>query len=123
MRAAAAFVVLLAASPAAAACRPVPQGMDAISLIAGPEAVVRVLPASVAPGIAEWLTDAQVPGQEGADGYVAAVTATGIVLFPSRRGVLCDGKAGLVSVEETPRFLAWLRAWMDARGIQKDRSA
>lgn len=114
----AALALLLAASPAAAACRTVDEATPAIAAIAGEGAVVRKLPDWIAPAIVEW-----APVLKGADGFVTAVTLTGILLFPSTGGQVCDGTAGRVGVEDTPAFLDFIKRWMDARGFSRERSA
>lgn len=112
----------LAATPAAAACQPVAEVAPAIEKVVGDGAVVRALPAWVAPPVLEWISTHGHP-DAAAEGFVAAVFARGIALFPTRNGQVCDGKAFLVTVEDTPAFLAAVREWMDRRGFSKERSA
>lgn len=114
----AALALALAATPAAAGCLPVAEALPKLQSVAGPDAVVRPLPGWIAPAIVEY-----APILKGADGIVAAVTPTGILLFPTSHGKVCDGTAGRISVEDTAPFLAWLKAWMDERGITTERPA
>ena len=112
----------LAATPAAAACRSIPEAIPAIQALAGPEAVVRPLPRWIAAAVLGWVQSSGSP-QAQADGFVAAVAPRGLLLFPTRAGEVCDGEAYLVTVEDTPDFLAAVREWMERRGFSKERSA
>lgn len=122
MRAAAALLALMVATPASAKCVTAAEAPDAVRVILGPAAAVGTMPAWLVPALAEQT--AGLPGVA-ADpvGFVAAVTATGIFLFPVTRDGLCDGTPGHVSVENTPAFLGLIREWMRDRGYTKERVA
>lgn len=122
IRVAAILLGVLAATPAAAACRTAAEAVPSIQKLAGPEAVVRPVPDWVAPAVVEWVRTRGAP-DAAATGIVAAVTLRGLILFPTRNGQICDGAAWQVSVEDTPAFLVHVRDWMDARGLTKERSA
>lgn len=118
----AAFALVLAATPAAATCRPVPEAVATIRTMIPSTGRVHAAQASLAPVIAAWLESEGLAGAD-ADGFIEVVGDRGVALIPTRHGQVCDGVAIRLSGEALADLAGLVRRFRDLKNIGPEYAA
>ncbi|QEE39825.1 MULTISPECIES: hypothetical protein [unclassified Methylobacterium] len=122
-RAAAAVLALMLATPAAAACRTVPETIAVLRAPLPGHAFVGEVPAAVGPAVAAWLEFEGLP-VAGATRFVHVAGDRGIALIPVDGDRVCDGAPAFQLIGDKARELAaFIRRFRELRGFGPEYAA
>ena len=113
---------LLAATPAAAACRSIPDAIAELKAVLPPQAFVGEVPASSVPVVLAWLESEGAPHR--ADRVIQVVGDRGLALILVEGAAACDGAKAVQLIGAKAGELAGLvRRYRDLRGFGPELSA
>ncbi|MCJ2040948.1 hypothetical protein MKK55_18635 [Methylobacterium sp. J-059] len=113
---------LLAATPAAAACRTVPETIAGLQAVYPTGAVVAEIPAVLVPTVLAWLESEGAPHTADRIVQVVGNRGLGFILITGDRA--CDGTVAVQLVgARASELVALVRRYQDLRGIGREYEA
>ncbi|WP_375462970.1 hypothetical protein [uncultured Methylobacterium sp.] len=113
---------LLAATPAAAACRTVPEAIAGLQAVYPSGAVVAEIPAVLVPTVLAWLESEGAPHT--ADRIVQVVGSRGLGLILITGDRACDGTTAVELIgSRAVELVALVRRFQELKGIGREYAA
>lgn len=113
---------LLAATPAAATCRSIPDAIAGLKAVFPPRAFVGEVPANLVPVVLAWLESEGVPHR--ADRIIQVVGDRGLALVLVQGQTACDGGQAVQLIgEKAAELVVLIRLFQDLKGLGREYAA